>query len=308
MNKTESFDIEPHEETWAKRRQGRGLVAPSRKPTCKGGRCNLYRWYPPLLVVSTIMTAVFCYLYLTKPVFLEAPSMKVNDGGDKVPPGYMIVGTGPERTPPAPEPGLRRELDPGRLSFPSEPREVDPVVAALSQPEPLDVLDVPALAPALEPVPREEPVMKPFFVERPEPMPVRVNVGRSSESSAPVGAGGFQPLHVAQADKPLFQSLTKADLARLEARRRARKAQVVEETAESVSPPAEDAGKPEEALVIEGIREEPGGLETDIAVSEDPAEEPGEKPVMRASFIGEFYQDKEEDVAEEEILHKTVMR
>ena len=41
-----------------------------------GGTCTLYRWYPPLLVVSTVMAGVFCLLYVTKPVFLEAPNFR----------------------------------------------------------------------------------------------------------------------------------------------------------------------------------------------------------------------------------------
>ena len=32
--------------------------------------CDLYKWYPPLLLLSTIMAGVFCCLYLTKPVFV----------------------------------------------------------------------------------------------------------------------------------------------------------------------------------------------------------------------------------------------
>ena len=36
--------------------------------------CRLYRWYPPLLVTSTVMAGVFCLMYVTKPVFIEAPA------------------------------------------------------------------------------------------------------------------------------------------------------------------------------------------------------------------------------------------
>lgn len=42
--------------------------------TCRCSRCSLYRWYPPLLVVSTLMAGVFCALYLTKPVHLVRPA------------------------------------------------------------------------------------------------------------------------------------------------------------------------------------------------------------------------------------------
>lgn len=37
---------------------------------CSCPSCGTYRWYPPLLVLSTILTGVFCWLYVTKPVFM----------------------------------------------------------------------------------------------------------------------------------------------------------------------------------------------------------------------------------------------
>ncbi len=35
--------------------------------------CGLYKWYPPLLLLSVIMAGVFCWMYITKPVFLSQP-------------------------------------------------------------------------------------------------------------------------------------------------------------------------------------------------------------------------------------------
>lgn len=37
-------------------------------------RCNLYGWYPPLLLLSTAMAGIFCWMYVTKPVFLSPSS------------------------------------------------------------------------------------------------------------------------------------------------------------------------------------------------------------------------------------------
>lgn len=40
---------------------------------CSCSRCGLYRWYPPLMLASTLMAGVFCWMYITKPVFLSEP-------------------------------------------------------------------------------------------------------------------------------------------------------------------------------------------------------------------------------------------
>lgn len=46
---------------------------------CACPKCGLYRWYPPLLLLSTIMAGVFCWMYVTKPVFL-APAQHAAPG------------------------------------------------------------------------------------------------------------------------------------------------------------------------------------------------------------------------------------
>ena len=46
--------------------------ASSARCTCE--RCGLYRWYPPMMLVSTVLTAAFCWMYITKPVFLSTPA------------------------------------------------------------------------------------------------------------------------------------------------------------------------------------------------------------------------------------------
>ena len=49
------------------------------KGACGCSRCGLYRWYPPLMLGSTILAGVFCWMYITKPVFLSSPSERVMD-------------------------------------------------------------------------------------------------------------------------------------------------------------------------------------------------------------------------------------
>ena len=46
-----------------------------RTETEKGEAKSLQRFYPPLLLFSTILTGVFLFLYLTKPVIVESPSL-----------------------------------------------------------------------------------------------------------------------------------------------------------------------------------------------------------------------------------------
>lgn len=187
-------------------------------------------------MASTALTAVFCFLYLTKPVLQESPAMRVDDGGGAGLRNHMIAETGPEETgpeetSPAEEASeLRPGLDPGFGMFPDQARAVDPVVAALSQPEPLDLLDVPASPEPESEVSAMEPVAEPAPVmEREEPMPVRVSIARRSDTPAVPAPGGFQPMRVENAGAPLFQSLTKADLARLAERKSARELAAAED-------------------------------------------------------------------------------
>ena len=44
--------------------------------TCSCQRCSLYRWYPPMMLASTTLTAVFFWMYVTKPVL--SPALDLN--------------------------------------------------------------------------------------------------------------------------------------------------------------------------------------------------------------------------------------
>ena len=51
-----------------------GTESLERPDPCACQRCGLYRWYPPLMLMTTALAAVFCWMYITKPVFLSAPA------------------------------------------------------------------------------------------------------------------------------------------------------------------------------------------------------------------------------------------
>ena len=34
----------------------------------------MYRWYPPMMLMTTALAAVFCWMYISKPVFITAPA------------------------------------------------------------------------------------------------------------------------------------------------------------------------------------------------------------------------------------------
>ena len=51
-----------------------GMESLERPDQCACQRCGLYRWYPPLMLMTTALAAVFCWMYITKPVFLSAPA------------------------------------------------------------------------------------------------------------------------------------------------------------------------------------------------------------------------------------------
>ncbi|NNC88146.1 MAG: hypothetical protein HKN82_06760 [Akkermansiaceae bacterium] len=134
--------------------------------------CNLYKWYPPLLLLSTIMAGVFCCLYLTKPVFL-APS------GD----GYPGAVSPAVETMPSPleeddlEPKTAQipaRMNPEMGALPGESRAEPPAVAGL---QPLITTPRPQglfrpLAPAAAPDPEDTP--EPLIVMGGESEPIRI--------------------------------------------------------------------------------------------------------------------------------------
>ena len=51
-----------------------GTESLERPDLCACQRCGLYRWYPPMMLMTTALAAVFCWMYITKPVFLSTPA------------------------------------------------------------------------------------------------------------------------------------------------------------------------------------------------------------------------------------------
>ncbi len=83
--------------------------------SCGCKRCGVTRWYPPMMLASTALTAVFFWMYITKPVFSPLP-------------GFTPLG--PDPSPQSLErPGeaevesyitSRNNLDPGALKVPGK--------------------------------------------------------------------------------------------------------------------------------------------------------------------------------------------
>jgi hypothetical protein len=90
------------------------VMAP--KKGCGCNDCSLYRWYPPLLIVSTLLAGLFCLLYLTKPVKVVAP---VEEGGGMAP---VVVPGQPEQPAARPHEIAESKVDESRL---------DPLLGAL---------------------------------------------------------------------------------------------------------------------------------------------------------------------------------
>ena len=143
---------------------------PPARCTCQ--RCGLYRWYPPMMLGSTVLAAIFCWMYITKPVFLTAPS------GQTLDPQPAIQEKSPvDEAVPAPHTAGRGNLDPALGRLPGD-------AAADSSTSPVEEL----LGAKLEPlvVEREVPsLFEPVPVNRP-PGPVPFPSPATSKVAGPV--------------------------------------------------------------------------------------------------------------------------
>ena len=85
MNKAKTLeeDVNMGLRIWGDADEPHSVNRPKENQVCNS--CNLVKWYPPLLTMSTIMAGVFCWLYVTKPVLVtktvmpsvEAPSTQL---------------------------------------------------------------------------------------------------------------------------------------------------------------------------------------------------------------------------------------
>ena len=46
---------------------------------CNCQRYGIFRWYPPMMFITTAAAAVFCWMYVTKPVFVTEPARQSLD-------------------------------------------------------------------------------------------------------------------------------------------------------------------------------------------------------------------------------------
>ena len=155
---------------------------------CSCSRCSLYRWYPPLMLLSTVLAGVFCWMYISKPVFLSAPSE-----GPRADPLPAFQETSPAR--------IQGDLAPPTAESSGT---LDPAVASL----PGDTIDLATVAPVggallgeeLKPlvVKREGATLfKPFVINEippgsslAEPAPSVVSNGEETGVGQPPGSSG----------------------------------------------------------------------------------------------------------------------
>jgi hypothetical protein len=266
--------------------------------------CRLYRWYPPLLVVSTIMTGAFCMLYVTKPVFIEAPNSSFHEQlnvpiyAEQIADAEGVV---------APDDGraiIPVHLDPGLSSIPGEPVPVLEPEAGVPPIAELEPLAVPrARKPLFQPMdPDEMPAPVPPKAIALEPPPsefggaLEPGPDQDPATSAVAAAEPFE-----NAPEPIDEELKEKAVVMASAGE-----------AEEVDDPAdvndgvgsiEVADVDEEAaeMPVFGPEEMPAGyllVEETEGSAEDVAAEPV-RATVRASLLGEFYDGTESKEAAE---------
>ena len=98
---------------------------------CTCSRCGMYRWYPGLMLLSTILAGVFCWMYVTKPVFLSAPvdrqQMEAQPAIQELVPERIQGDLSP------PTAGLRGNLDPALANLPGDPAPIATVDSGTSE-------------------------------------------------------------------------------------------------------------------------------------------------------------------------------
>ena len=93
--------------------------------------CATRRAYPWLLVLSTTMAGMFCYLYLTKPVIVPAPA-RIAPAMAARPTAIAAAADGEEAAAPAPELLPSRDRLPGEEPAASDPRQAQVAPPATS--------------------------------------------------------------------------------------------------------------------------------------------------------------------------------
>lgn len=120
---------------------------------CNCQRCGLLRYYPPMMLITTAAAAVFCWLYVTKPVFvtgvMEQPPVVEEISQDQAP---------RDEHEPVFHPEVTGALDPGIGTLPGDEVPPDGKFGEDHIPaEELKPLIVKRQGPSLfRPIPREE--------------------------------------------------------------------------------------------------------------------------------------------------------
>ena len=130
-----------------------GTEESNRAGSCSCQSCGLYRWYPPMMLLTTALAAVFCWMYITKPVFLTTPEDQLMD----VRPAIQEKRPAQEDTP-APHTAGGGNLDPALGRLPGDPATGDEGSPAAEIPgEELKPLIVKRRGPSLfRPIPSDE--------------------------------------------------------------------------------------------------------------------------------------------------------
>lgn len=191
----------------------------SEKGRCACGKCGLYRWYPPMILISTVMAAIFCWMYIKKPVFLSTPSDKKSFETQPAIQERRPVDMETELSPPTAESVGR--IDPAIAVLPGDPvseslsslssagahgTELKPLVIKREGPalfRPLDADLAPSTEqavaeqsedPPVEPTSQIEDIAEQNQEERGNPgdEPEVVNLVSSGEGAGPVDSDDYQ--------------------------------------------------------------------------------------------------------------------
>ena len=257
--------------------------------------CRLYRWYPPLLVVSTVMTAVFCMLYVTKPVFIEAPNSSLPEQFTVPVYAEQIADAGDVSAPDGGRAVIPVHLDPGLSSIPGEPAPEPGSEAGVPPIAELEPLTVPkARKPLFQPMdPDDMPASVPPKAIALEPGP---DESGDDALPDPAPAAGVVAEPLENGPEPVDEELKEKAVVMASAGEA--------EEVDDADGPVEGDEEPAE-LPVFGPEEMPDGYLL-IAETEGGAEDGATAPVrtsVRASLLGEFYEGTEmKEAAEREQL------
>ena len=97
-----------------------GTEESKRAGSCSCQSCRLYRCYPPMMLITTALAAVFCWMYITKPVFLTTPEDHLMDARPAVQEKRPV-----EEDKPTSHTAGVGNLDPALGRLPGDPAMVD---------------------------------------------------------------------------------------------------------------------------------------------------------------------------------------